>query len=57
VRGNAHGLTAVMWVAGVGEGRGCSSVTTANRGERRRSERCRRCSGGGRHEGSGEVAR
>jgi hypothetical protein len=46
VRGNAQGLTAVTWVAGVGESRGCSGVTTMNRDGRRRSEGCRRRSGG-----------
>jgi hypothetical protein len=46
VRGNAQGLTAVSWVAGVGEERGQGGVTTTNRGGRRRSEGRRRCSGG-----------
>jgi hypothetical protein len=46
VRGNAQGLTAVTGVAGVGEERDRGGITTANRGERRRSEGRRRCSGG-----------
>jgi hypothetical protein len=62
VRGNAQGLTAVTGVAGVGEERGRGGVTAVNRGGRRRSEGCRRCSGGrragGRHKsGQGPSTR
>jgi hypothetical protein len=46
VRGNAQGLMAVTWVVGVGERRGCSGVTRANRDGRQRSEGHRRRSGG-----------
>jgi hypothetical protein len=46
VRGKVQELTAVTGVAGVGEERGCSGVSTANRGGQRCSEEQRRCSGG-----------
>jgi hypothetical protein len=38
VGGNLQGLTAVSGVAGVGEERGCSGVSTVNRDGPRRSE-------------------
>jgi hypothetical protein len=59
VRGNAQGLSAVSGVAGVREERGRGGVTAANRGGRRRSEGCHRCSGGrrvGGRWGSGQGA-
>jgi hypothetical protein len=46
VRENAQGFTAVTWVAGVGERRGCSGVTMVNGDGRRRSEGLCRRSGG-----------
>jgi hypothetical protein len=45
VREKVQGLTAVTGVAGVGEEKGRGGVSMANRGERRRSEGRRRCSG------------
>jgi hypothetical protein len=59
VRGNAQGLTVVTGVAGVGEERDRGGVTAANRGGRRRSKGCHRCSGGrrvGGRRGSGQGA-
>jgi hypothetical protein len=56
VRGKVHELTAVTGVAGVGEEKGRSGGSTANRDGRRSSKGRRQCSGGQSAGRSEEVA-